>query len=188
MTLRGRVRCFVSVDIEEGGVVEKIIRIQNDLQNVGARFKLVEPNNLHLTLAFIGEIPPSLVDAVKKALNEIKYNSFEVTFKGLGAFPGLSRPRVIWVGVSKGADKLVELANTVRASLKRGRIPFDKKEFIPHLTIARVKSGSSKLCAFLKKNADIDVGSITVAHVRLKKSTLTSRGPIYEALYEIQLE
>ena len=183
-----RIRCFVAVDVEDGELVSHIVRLQRDLTETGARLKLIEPENLHVTLAFIGEVPPPLVERAKAALSKVSFPRFRVSFAGVGAFPNPGRPRVVWIGVREGREELTELARLVRARLREENVPFDKKEFVPHLTVARVKGGGGALAGVLKKLQAFSAGNMTVTTVRLKKSTLTPRGPIYETLYERELE
>ena len=144
-----RLRCFVAVDVEDLNIVRKLTDVQRELASVGTRLKLVEPENLHLTLAFIGEVPPPIVEAARRALGEVSLRRFKIRLVGIGAFPTINRPRVVWVGVSEGREELQVLAREVRASLKRHGVPFDKKEFVPHLTIARVKGRGEGLARIL---------------------------------------
>jgi len=183
-----RIRCFVAVDIDAPDVVSRIRALQEDLLRTEARVKLVEPQNLHITLAFIGEVPPVLVERAKDALSRIHYKSFTIKLEGMGAFPSLMRPRVIWIGVHEGAALLTDLASLVRRELKRAGVPFDPKDFVPHLTLARVKGSNPTLTAWLRRLEAVEAGEITVDKVKLKKSRLTHHGPIYETLYEKPLE
>lgn len=182
-----RVRCFIAVDIEESDIVNKIVRIQEELKNTGTRLKAVEPENLHITLRFIGEVPTSIVESIKDRLSTLEFSSFTLSFSGVGAFPGIERPRVIWVGVSEGKEELIELSNKVNKLLSSLKIPKENKEFIPHLTIARVKSyPSPRLSEIIKELMNVFIGSMRVNDVRLKKSTLTSKGPIYDTLFRVE--
>lgn len=178
------VRCFVAVDVEDPTIVSRVASIQEQLEATGAKLKLVELENLHLTLRFIGEIPRELVEKVAEALKLVEFSPFTVRFVGLGAFPNPRRPRVVWVGVEEGARELAELSAKVNSALAKLKLPKPEEEFTPHLTIARVKSGVGSLPDLIEKSRGLEFGSMVVDRIRLKKSTLTPRGPIYETLFE----
>jgi len=183
-----RVRSFIAIDICDNVLVSKITNLQEYITKSGARLKLVEPQNLHFTLRFLGEIPVSLVEEIKTVLQNVKFNPFDIYLKGLGAFPTIKRPRVIWIGVTEGADNLVKLSSMINDEIKKLRLPPPDKPFTPHLTIARVKKLNPRLNAILEKNKNIDIGLMKINKFYLKKSTLTSRGPIYETLAEYELK
>ncbi len=184
------IRAFVAVDIDEGGIVDKIVNIQRALAAVGADVKFVEPNNLHITLRFMGEVPPRNLELAKRALSEIKYQRFRVRLSGLGAFPSTSSPRVLWVGISEGAEQLRELRDMVERAVSRYATHREEREFSPHLTIGRVKGpgGRDRLVDVLRQMASIELGVQPIDSVKLKRSTLTPRGPIYEDLLVVGLE
>lgn len=178
------IRCFVAVDVEDPQVVSRVSSIQEQLRATGARLKLVELENLHLTLRFIGEVPQETVERIRQALEGLEFEPFTVHFAGLGAFPDARRPRVVWVGVSEGASELAELSAKVNKALSRLKLPSIDEEFTPHLTIARVKGGVGSLPMLLQEAARVEIGTMRVDRVRLKRSTLTPRGPIYQTIYE----
>ena len=180
------IRSFIAVDVEKPEIADKIVRIQRDLESVGADLKLVEPENFHFTLQFLGNITPAMVDLVYKAMTEVKAKPFTMTLKGLGAFPVVGNPRVVWIGVSRGGEYLIDIYKQLEPKLRKLGFQPDK-EFTPHLTIARVKSGRAKgaLAHKIMELSNIEIGEIEVNCIRLKKSTLTPRGPIYETLREV---
>ncbi|MGB9704902.1 MAG: RNA 2',3'-cyclic phosphodiesterase, partial [Pyrobaculum sp.] len=113
------VRSFVAVDIEAQDVVRRIEEMQMEVLKLGLDIKLVERENLHLTLRFLGEIPQSNVDAAIRALAQLRFSKFQIKLADVGVFPDLSRPRVLWIGVSQGVEKLTELADVVRRAVDR---------------------------------------------------------------------
>jgi len=179
-----RVRCFVSVDVEDSALVSRIVSIQEQLKASRARLKLVEPQNLHLTLRFIGEVARPLVSEIASVLGEVDFSPFKLGLVGVGAFPNKRRPRVVWIGVREGHDELVELSKKVNEALAKLKIPKPREEFVPHLTIARVKGSAGDLPRVLAELEEVEVGEMIVSSFRLKRSTLTPRGPIYETLFE----
>lgn len=181
------IRCFIAVDLEDR-LREKCRQLQEQVASSGADLNLVSPENLHLTLRFLGEIPRVKVEAVIRGLGRLEFKPFKVLFEGLGAFPNLHRPRVLWIGVSKGGEELKELFGKVEKVAVEAGIPRDPKGFTPHLTIARVRSSRnlSTLSKILRELSKAEVGEMEVSTVRLKKSTLTPKGPIYSNLYEVK--
>ena len=187
MEMKSRIRCFIAIDVEDPLIVNKIRDFQRELSSVGARLKLVEPWNLHFTLRFIGEVPLTIVNSIKNELEKIVYNPFEVELCGVGAFPTISRPRVVWIGVGAGSREMEELARIIDQSLLRAKLPRRRENFVPHLTVARVKASARSLSGVLKRLRNLEFGKMEVKNIRLKKSTLTLRGPIYETLLEKKL-
>ena len=181
-----KLRCFIAIDIEDPVLIENIVRLQNDILSVQTTgIKMVEPQNIHLTLRFLGEISLSMVKEVEKILNSITYNKFYMSLEGVGAFPSIYNPRVIWIGVNEGREKLRELHSMLEPKIRRLGIMPDHKSFEPHVTIARVKSRRREnLVSILKKVKEMYIGRMIVDNIRLKKSTLTPRGPIYDTLFE----
>ncbi|MEM0326811.1 MAG: RNA 2',3'-cyclic phosphodiesterase [Desulfurococcaceae archaeon] len=188
--LNEHVRTFVAVEIKNQAVLRKLIEVRNQLVATGAELKPVEDENIHLTLRFIGEIPLSLVRVLCSEISGIKYPRFQVHVKGLGAFPSPTRPRVLWAGVEEGGEKLVELHNLVENTVRRIGIPPDREEFVPHITLARVKGlrGLDKLVKTVMILQNTDFGYTEIDEVVVKKSVLTPSGPIYSNLCTVKLE
>jgi len=181
-----KIRCFIAVDIDDPVIVDRIVSIQYRLSGTGVRMKLVEKNNLHITLRFLGEISRPLLEKVIDIIKTVSFNSFQIKLQNIGCFPTPSRPRVIWIGVTEGEEKLREIHNELESKLRKLGFPKEKERFVAHLTIARVKSFSqvSRLIQVLNELRDIEIGEFTVNCIRVKKSTLTPKGPIYSTLYE----
>ena len=181
-------RVFVAVDVTEE-VRARVLRIQRELALTGAYLKLVEPENLHFTLRFMGEIPRQSVDAAIRELGKLSARRFRIRIAGMGVFPDLSRPRVVWLGVAEGREAMAELARAVEELVGRYAAHREDREFTPHLTLARVKGPGNldKLVEFVRRMANVEVGEMEVSEVKLKQSTLTPRGPIYRDLYVVRL-
>jgi 2'-5' RNA ligase len=174
-------RVFIAIEVEDQDVLRNLIRIRDLIASSGADVKPVEDENIHLTLRFIGEVPVSVVEEVCKVLANLKHSRFEMHVKGVGVFPTIHRPRVVWAGIAEGSSELTELHNMVERELHRLRVPADREEFTPHITLLRVKSGKGvdKLVKLIEEFKDADFGATPVERIVLKKSTLTPRGPIY---------
>lgn len=182
-----RVRSFVSVDLDDPAIRERIVSAQRGLEQTHAQLKLVNPNILHLTLRFLGEIPQTTVALVKEALDSARFSEFIVEFSGLGAFPNMNRMNVIWVGITKGHEQLNEIFHQIEPKLRQIGLPPDDKGFSPHLTIAGVRSRVNRaaLAEYVSSMTDQDFGSMPMKALRLKKSTLTPKGPIYTTIHEV---
>ena len=182
-----RIRSFVAVDLDEPNVRERIVKAQRGLEQTRAQLKLVDPTIMHLTLRFIGEIPQATVEKVKEAMDPVQFQPFEVEFSGMGAFPNLNRINVVWVGIRQGLDKLNDIFNQLEPRLRQLGLPADNKGFSPHLTVARVRSAANKsaLADYVSSLGETDFGRVPVNSVRLKRSTLTPKGPIYTTIHEV---
>lgn len=181
-----RIRSFIAVDLEDAAIKDRIVKVQNDLQQTRADLKLVEPEIMHLTLRFLGEIPEQMVVKVKEILDSTRFHTFEASFSGVGTFPSLSRINVVWIGITQGQEELNEIFHQIEPKLRQIGMAPDNKGFNPHMTIARVKSGANRaaLADAVSKMRDLEFGKMPVKAVRLKKSTLTPKGPVYTTMHE----
>lgn len=184
-------RVFIAVDLTEQ-LKDPIIKMQKEFMSAGVDMKPVEPENLHITLRFIGEISKELVEELKKRLSNIKYNQFTIHIRGGigGAFPNIERPRVIWVGIEEGARDLMNLHELIMKFTGGDIGERDERGgFVPHLTIARVKyvRNRDRYMEVVRKYENMDFGTQTVDSIKLKRSVLTPKGPIYSDLMAIRL-
>jgi 2'-5' RNA ligase len=172
--------------LENEDVQKKLAAAQNLLVQTGADLKLVEPQNIHMTIRFLSDITPDMVEKVFEEMKKTQFAPFDVRITSLGAFPDLRYPRVVWAGIIEGTDQLKNVFNQLEPRLRLLGFTPDPKGFNPHLTIARVKSGRNKaqLAEFITKNASYDFGTVNAKCLRLKKSDLTPKGPVYSTLKE----
>lgn len=149
--------------------------------------KLVEEENIHLTLKFLGEVEKGKMAGLKEELGFLgEEKEFEACIKGVGAFPSPSRARVLWVGVGEGADRVCEIQKQVDDKL--AALGFEKdKRFHPHYTLARFKEPDKRIKAYVEENKNRDFGSYGVDAIRLMESKLSSKGPTYSLLEEFKL-
>ena len=176
-------RAFIAIEINDPDVLRHIQKIQRELQASRAKLKHVESENLHFTLHFLGNIHTDQVTVLEEILNNLQGEPFEVGLVGLGSFRP-QRPRVVWIGCSTGAELLVQYQKLLGDQLRKNGFSVDKRRYSPHLTIARVKSGEyrEELMDLVRRHSNHDFGKFQVSAIKLKKSTLTPRGPIYEDL------
>jgi len=181
------IRSFIAFDINSETVLQRFTDVQNSLVQTGADLKLVEPRNIHVTLRFLGDIPPKMIDSLLESMKKVPFSAFDCEVKGVGVFPDLRYARVVWAGIRKGADQLKNVFEQLEPSLRQLGFRADPKGFSPHLTLARVKTGRNKaeLTRCIQDLADFDFGVVRADCLRLKKSVLTPKGPVYSTLTEV---
>lgn len=182
----GTIRSFIAFDIDSESILKKMTRVQNLLIQTGAGLKLVKPENIHITVRFLGNITPNMVEKIFEELRKVQFTPFAIGIHGIGAFPHLRYPRVLWIGITEGADQLRSIFDQLEPRLRGLGFAPDTRGFSPHLTIARVKSGRNKaeLVKCVTENADHEFGVVKAECLRLKRSDLTPKGPIYSTLKE----
>ncbi len=180
------IRSFIAFDIESTHVLERITQMQKMLAGTGADLKTVEPKNIHITVRFLGNITPNMVDRVFDGMQKVQFVPFDVKIQGVGAFPDMRYPRVVWAGIRDGANQLQGIFSQLEPYLRSLGFAPDSKGFSPHLTIARVRSGRNKaeLVKFLVENVNYEFGVVRAECLRLKRSDLTPKGPVYSTLRE----
>jgi len=145
--------------------------------------KPVEPENYHITLKFIGEVPEQRSMRIQRALEKIQIaEPFEITVKGIGGFPTAASAKVIWAGVQNGFQELVALSEHIDTALSYEGVPRERRAFHPHVTLARVKRGTADVASIARVLKPF--GTFKYNGFVLYKSTLTPEGPIYERLRE----
>jgi len=168
-------RLFVAVELP-GELRKKIHEFAKKLEHDG--IKLVEEQNMHATMKFIGGVPEDKVEEIISRLSEIKFDGFECSVKGTGVFPNPEYIRVVWVALE--CNQLADLANSVISKLKGIGKP-EERPFSAHLTIARVKR-KVDLNKFLAENKEKEFGNFRVDEFFLIESRLTPEGPVYTKL------
>lgn len=177
-------RTFIAIPCP-ANLKEKISRVQNHIGDMRG-IKLVEPENIHLTLEFLGDVDEKRSEGIAKKLEFIEgIGPFKMSLKGVGAFPSLNYIRVIWVGVDEGKESIIDLYKKIVNVLD---LKEDKK-FHPHLTIGRVKflDDKEKLLKFLNENREKVFDRFDVRKIELMESKLTPKGPVYSVLREFKL-
>lgn len=161
----------MALELKDEDVRRRIAVAQEKLAAPGLRS--VDPAAFHMTLKFIGEVPDASVQRIAGALRGVRQPSFDARFSGMGAFPSPSRPSVVWVGVREGSEGMVALQAAVGEALRDwGR---EERGFKPHLTIFRVAQGAR----VPELDGWQDFGTARFAEFQLKRSLLTSAGPVY---------
>lgn len=181
------VRCFVAVDIDRE-IRTTVGVFLETLRREFRGIKWVKPDNLHLTLKFLGNVEPGAVEGVGAALdNAVNGRTpFTLNFSGAGLFPDRGSPRVLWIGVTAGAEEMTALGAAVEESLSPLGFPPESRPFTPHLTIGRVKNiGTPRMLAeAMADAADIGWGESVVDRIHLVRSELFPSGPRYSILHD----
>jgi len=184
------IRSFLAIELPRT-ILKKIEEVQGDLRLSRADVRWVNPEKIHLTLKFFGNIDESRIDPIVKSIEGPVQNisPFTLSVRGMGAFPHFKNPRVIWVGLVDGKGVLVSFQKEVEKEL--GKIGFEPEDraFHPHLTLGRVKSnrGRDELVGRMEKFREEEFGDFQVERVVLFKSDLRPSGPIHTALREVRL-
>lgn len=183
------VRAFIAIELPSI-IAKSLEEIQNNLKDTANKITWVKPDNIHLTMKFLGNIETDKAHAIEKILKNIvsQISIGKLSVKGVGAFPTINNPRVIWVGVEDDKNLL-----NIYTQLEEGvaSLGFKKEErpFKPHLTLGRIKFLKDKkgLKERLEKLADIKFASFIVDSLILFKSELTPEGSLYTKLKEVKL-
>ena len=167
-------RLFIAIQLNDE-MKDALVRIQNAMKRNGVRGNFTRRENLHLTLAFIGEY--SNVELVREVIDDIEFNDFEIGLDGIGAFGNLW-----WAGIGSADDEeLKAVAKMLRHGLADAGIPFDRKKFSPHITLVRkAQSLDGKIPAGVLEN--VPQANMIVDHISLMRSDRGKNGMIYTEL------
>jgi len=175
-------RAFVAIEITNNDIINSIKKFQKEI-NIDA--KPVELVNMHFTLQFLGEISDEIAQKISQSLKTIEFSSFDVELKEIGAFPKPKFPRVVWIGTDEiGGNMLVQLSKKVEKVLEPLGF-FSDKPFKPHITVFRIKKKIGDISGELKNYKMTNFGIQKISNIKLKKSVLTTSGPIYSDLVEV---
>lgn len=180
-----KVRSFLAIEVPEK-LRPKMEELQKRLREVRADVNWVPPQKVHLTLKFFGSISLEKVEQAAQIIEPIasKWEPFSVGISGLGCFPNKNRPRVIWVGINKGAKEITLLQKEIEKKLSAAGFPSEDRPFTPHLTLGRVRSGKdlNHLIPLLTANENFEVGTFGVEEIIFFKSDLLPSGAVYTRL------
>ena len=181
-----RTRTFIGIDIGDG-IRSGTVALQQALAKTGATVKWVEPENLHVSLQFLGEVDDRELHAVCKAVKEAAAGEppFPLRVSGVGAFPNARRPKVLWAGVTDGAEEIQRLYATLETKmLELGCYRKEERGYVPHVTLGRVKGDADglTLAPELSKRMAWDGGRTTVDEVLVFGSELSRDGPVYTVI------
>jgi len=189
-------RGFIAIEIN---ATPNILEFEKEIKKTGADVKLVEPQNIHITLKFLGDVKENLIDEIEQIMKDAvkkiqpftikavkKIQPFTIKLKGTGVFPNQNYVRVVWIGIKEG-QVIETIANTIDERLSKLGFKKEKRGFSPHLTIGRVKTAKNKqqLLKVIEKYVDVEFSIQEINSIKLKKSDLTSAGPIYTTIRDV---
>ncbi len=185
-----KIRIFIAVKLPDH-VVSRLSEFLRELKKYGLTVRWSRPENIHLTLKFLGDIQGSGVGPVCQAIdNAVKGSGpIKLCAKGVGVFPGIKRPRVLWTGISGQTDLLEKLHGAIDCILNTLGFAKDERRFTGHLTLGRFKGHPDPhaLIDMMKAYADMATDEFLADAVHVYKSDLKPSGPIYSILSSIQL-
>ncbi|MBI4152876.1 RNA 2',3'-cyclic phosphodiesterase [Candidatus Woesearchaeota archaeon] len=178
-------RLFVGISLPEE-VKEKIAIFSKAVKETEGEFRFVSAENLHITLSFVGDVEEgNIIFIVEKLISALAHHeTIKIAVVGSGVFPAVERINVVWVGLKNGA--LTDLIKKINATLS---INAGHEEETPHVTIARVKSGKNKqkIREVVEQFKQFDFGTFVADKITLYESELTSAGPVYHIVKEVEL-
>lgn len=184
------IRSFLAIELPEA-IRRKIEEVQKDLKLSHVDVRWVSPEKIHLTLKFFGSIDESRIDPIVKSIGGPTQTSspFSLAVRGMGAFPHLKNPRVIWMGLVDEKEILPSFQRELEKELRKIGFESEDRPFHPHLTLGRMKSnqGRDELIGRMEKYREEQFGDFQVEKVVLFKSDLRPSGPIYTPLKELRL-
>jgi RNA 2',3'-cyclic 3'-phosphodiesterase len=183
-----RIRTFIAVEMSPS-VIGRAGDLIDKLRVAAAEVNWVRPQQMHLTLKFLGDVPDTDTPDICRVVSEVAagFEPFEITCRRAGAFPNVREPRTLWIGIEDGADELKRLAAAIDDALNR-ELGYAKEQraFQPHLTIGRVKrelpGGRGELTQLLVKYAEFDADLVVIDEVVTFASFLGRQGPSHNAL------
>ena len=183
------IRLFIGLPISED-IRTLLHPVYEFLSTQDRIVKSVAPQNYHITVKFLGECEGNVAKAIENTFMEISVpaEGIPYTLSGLGTFPDMKKPTVLWAGLTADQNKLSSIYKNVERFSSNFRFKEEKRVFIPHLTIARIRNGrkiTGDLMKYIEKNKDLYFGDSAFNRLTLFSSNLTPDGPIYKELKSI---
>jgi len=182
-----KIRSFIAIELSES-IKKELAQLQEELKSCSADVKWTKPENIHLTLKFLGSVDEVQINQIKSILDKVASNCkpFKISLFKIGCFPKLDYPRVVWVGIDKGCSDAEAIAKDIEEDLSKIGFTKEKRSFSAHLTLGRVRSGKNRKNLVEKiKSLEFDSSTEMLAkEITLFKSTLTPKGSIYTSLHK----
>jgi 2'-5' RNA ligase len=189
--MSGTIRAFIALELPPT-VISLLHTVQQDLKQHKIRARWVRPENIHLTLKFIGDINSGDIDAISAAMTAAANGIAPITLaaRGIGVFPTIKRPRVIWIGLGGDIRPLLDLQSGLEKKLADVGVARDKRSFKAHLTLGRIKQSvnPAAIRQMISEYASLKSDEFTCDQVFLFKSDLKPSGAVYSKLKQTRLE
>lgn len=181
----GRIRTFVAVSLPDR-VVAALAGLQEKLREFGIAMRYTAPENIHLTLKFLGDVRAADADAIGGHLEQAAagFAPIRLEARGMGVFPGARRPRVLWTGVKGETGRLESLQRAVEARMAAMGFEKENRPFSAHLTLGRFRGRADpvRIADAIREFGGFASSSFEAASIELFQSTLTPKGPVYKVL------
>jgi 2'-5' RNA ligase len=185
------IRTFIALELPPS-VISLLAKVQEDLKSMRLRAKWVRPENIHLTLKFLGNINPGDIDKIGGAMIAAvdDFAALTLVARGVGVFPGIKRPRVIWVGLGGQIQSLFTMQRVLEDNLADLGFKKEKKPFKGHLTLGRFRQTikPNTIRQFMREYADLSSEKFTAKRIILFKSDLKRTGAVYSQLRQAVME
>jgi 2'-5' RNA ligase len=191
-----KIRTFIAIELDES-IKDGLTKLQERLKGKAPRgsVRWVRSEGIHLTLKFLGDVPADQIEEITTALQKSCQGvaSFSLSCGGMGCFPNLNRPRVVWVGIQEETGTLAQLKKAIEGNVAPLGYPTEKRKFSPHLTLGRVQrrasSGDQRQLGDLIGTLEIGLlGQMEVHSVNLMRSDLRPSGAVYTRLAKVELK
>ncbi len=185
------IRTFIALELPPS-IVSLLANMQKNLQSMGVRAKWVRPQNIHLTLKFLGNINPGDIEKIGESMADAvaEFDALNLVAEGIGVFPGIHRPRVIWVGLKGQVQTLFALQRRMEDNLAALGYKKEKRPFKGHLTLGRFRNriNTETIRRVVGDSKTSDSEAFTAKRVILYKSDLKPTGAVYSQLQQAVLE
>ena len=186
--MRSHLRAFIAIEVPEK-IHNDIRKLQRAIASHRLNIRWVKPVNMHLTIKFLGNVEPSDMEALGRILSDTAANHpiFDLLPQGVGIFPNIRRPRIIWAGIAGQTDVLRSIWKSVEDALVPLGFAADKRPYRGHVTIGRIKTrlDRGRLVTALRTHQDFVSEKFSVKHLVMVKSELRPSGPVYTKLWEM---
>lgn len=184
-------RAFIAIELPDA-VRRPLSEIVVQLRKVGVKATWVQSDRMHLTLRFLGDVQSEQIDTIADALRQpfALHDAFFLVSDGLGAFPNLRRPSVIWAAIAPLDPDLARVQQLAETAAQSAGLPAETKVYHPHITLARVRNPAAAraLGAAVESYPPFRTDAFEVSHVSLFSSELTPRGPVYTRIHEFPMK
>ena len=191
LTTPRTIRAFIAIELPPA-VIAMLGKVQQNLKSLRVGARWVRPENIHLTLKFLGDINPGEVDKICGAMTAAAKGvaPLTLTVAGIGVFPGLKRPRVIWVGLGGKIQPMLELQHNIENRLADVGFPKEKRSFKGHLTLGRFKEPADPdtIRRAMAEYSDMENAQFEARRIVLFKSDLKPSGAVYSQVKWVELE
>ncbi len=182
----GRIRTFIAVDIS-AAVRRRAATLQDKLRESNVNATWTDPENMHVTLQFLGDVDePDVPEVCKRVIRAAAPHApMHLSFSRAGAFPAIDRPRTAWIGVDEGRQELIDLQLSVQESLVEMRFPRERRTYQPHLTLGRIREAGprrDKLAELIAHYRDYGAESCDVTEALIFATYLDRSGPSYQIM------